>query len=855
MGTCPRNIKKSVLDFFPSSLIECLHLWQTWGKPTQLSWKLSVSPMNHPYRVPQVEKQILQGILTELLENGIIQESKSPYASPVLLVKKKTGDYRMCVDYRRLNAMTVKDKYPLPIIDEQLDRLGGYKYFTTLDLASGFYQVPVESNSLAKTAFITPDYHYEFLRMPFGLCNAPAVFQRVMNNVLGPLRNTIAFPYMDDIIIPSATLEEGLCRLRLVLEALRKYNLTLKIEKCVFFGTQIDYLGREISAEGVRPGKRKVEAVLQMQPPETVKQVHQFLGLMGYFRRFLKNYAKIVEPISKLTRRDVNWCWEDEQHSAFNTVKTMLTTRPVLAVFEPTRKTELHTDASATAIGAILLQEFDGVQRVIAYFSKQITSDQRHYHSYELETMAVVYALQHFRVYLIGIQFTVVTDCNALKTTFSKKDLIPRVGRWWLQVQEYTFDVKYRPGARMAHVDALSRYPCGIAEINQVDITEGDWILAAQLQDDQRVRIHDILKANIRNNDTKQYFLEFQLKNDKIYRKLPDGKNLWVVPKTARWQILRLCHDKAGHPGTEYTMHRIQQNYWFAKMRWFVTKYVRACLNCSYYKNCTGKKQGRLHPIEKAAVPFHTLHVDYVGPFETSRTGNKFLFVVVDAFTKFTIIEAVRSQKAKVVIRALRSIMCIFGVPIRIESDRGSAFTSRTFRMFCETYGIKHTLNAVATPRANGQCERYNHTIVNMLATSSVEAESDLWDTHVKELQSALNTSFNKGINTTPVQALSGYQARPIAEASLLNSLRNEMQRVDIQGLRDRIKDHITEDQRKQKARYDKKRREATVFGKGELVLVLITSARVRAGNSCQNSGVRFESFGQCTTTGTRSRT
>jgi hypothetical protein len=187
--------------------------------------------------------------------------------------------------------------------------------------------------------------------MPFGLCNAPAVFQRLMNNVLGPLRNTIAFPYMDDIIIPSATLEEGLCRLRLVLEALRKYNLTLRIEKCVFFGAQIDYLGREISAEGVRPGKRKVETVLQMQPPETVKQVHQFLGLMGYFRRFLKNYAKIVEPISKLTRRDVNWCWEDEQQSAFNTVKTMLTTRPVLAVFEPTRKTELHTDASATATG------------------------------------------------------------------------------------------------------------------------------------------------------------------------------------------------------------------------------------------------------------------------------------------------------------------------------------------------------------------------------------------------------------------------------------------------------------------------------------------------------------------------
>jgi hypothetical protein len=398
--------------------------------------------------------------------------------------------------------------------------------FTTLDLASGFYQVPVEEESIAKTVFVTPESHYEFLRMPFGLTNAPSVFQRLMNNVLGQLKNTVAFPYIDDIIIPSATVEEGLDRLRLVLEALRKHNLTIKLGKCNFFYTEISYLGREISAEGIRPGQQKIQAVLQMSAPCTVKQVRQFIGLSSYFRKFLKDYARIVEPLTKLTRRDVKWQWKAEQEQTFQTVKEMLTSRPVLAIFDPHLPTELHTDASSTGLGAILLQEHNDK-----------------HHSYELETMAVVYALKHFRVYLLGLHFTVVTDCNALRTTFSKKDLIPRVGRWWLEVQDYSFEIKYRPWTRMNHVDALSRYPTNDIEVNNVDLTESDWLVAAQLQDEQLLRIRQILQAKIVNSETRQYFDNYEVKNNKVYRVLGDGTKLWVVPKEARWQILRLCHD------------------------------------------------------------------------------------------------------------------------------------------------------------------------------------------------------------------------------------------------------------------------------------------------------------------------
>jgi len=412
-----------------------------------------------PYRLAENEKRTVREMIRELLANDIIRESSSPYASPILLVKKKNGEYRMCVDFRKLNAVTIKDKYPMPLIEEQIDKLGGSRYFTGLDLASGYYQVPVAADSVEKTAFVTPEGHYEFLRMPFGLTNAPAVFQRLMDTALGDLKNSIAFPYLDDVIIPSNTIDEGLTRLRQVLEAFRKQHLTLKLEKCSFFAESIEYLGREISAQGVRPSRRKVEALERMEMPRSVKQIRQFLGLANFFRKFVENFATIVEPLTRLTRKDIPWSWGDAQERAFHTIKDKLTTRPVLTIFDPNRHTEVHTDASAIGIGAMLLQQVDGRMAVVSYYSRQNTADQRCYHSYELETMAVVLALRYFRVYLLGIKFKVVTDCNAVRSTFVKRDLLPRIGRWWLEVQEFTFDIEYRAGSKMAHADALSRNP------------------------------------------------------------------------------------------------------------------------------------------------------------------------------------------------------------------------------------------------------------------------------------------------------------------------------------------------------------------------------------------------------------
>ena len=309
-----------------------------------------------PYRLSYVERGQVQEIVNELLENGIIQESSSNYSSPILMVKKKSGEQRLCVDYRALNNKTKKDCFPLPLIDDQLTNLSGNTIFTTLDLASGYYQIPMSKESQHLTAFITPDGHYEFTRMPFGLANAPAVFQKVINNILGSKRFESALAYLDDILVPSMNLEQGFKRLEDVLKLLRESGLTLNLAKCRFFESSINYLGYEISAKGVQPNESKSLAVKEFPVPKNVHEVRQFLGLAGYFRRFVRSFGEIARPLTNLLKKDFTFKWTESESQAFDQLKNKLLERPILALYNPKLNTELHTDASALGVGGILLQ-------------------------------------------------------------------------------------------------------------------------------------------------------------------------------------------------------------------------------------------------------------------------------------------------------------------------------------------------------------------------------------------------------------------------------------------------------------------------------------------------------------------
>lgn len=788
-----------------------------------------------PYRLSHNERDKVRTMVDEMLEAGIIRESISEYASPIILVKKRDGGMRLCIDYRMLNSVTVKERYPMPIIEDEIARLSGQVCFVTLDLSSGYYQVPIAEECRHLTAFVTPDGHFEFNRMPFGLANAPAVFQRMMNRVLGSARFCKATAYIDDLLIYGQNTQECLSRLDEILQLIEKANLSLNLSKCSFLQSKIDYLGYEISAAGVRPGAKKIQCVLDFPKPQNVHNVRQFLGLVSYFRKFIKNFSHFAFPLSKLLKKNATWEWTDSQTEAFEALKTCLIQRPVLAIYDQAAETELHTDASKIGISGILLQKNpqSSLLHPVAYYSRQTSPEEKNFHSYELETLAVICSLKKFRVYLLGIDFKIVTDCSALRSTFIKRDLVPRIARWWLSLQEFNCTIEYKPGHKMSHADALSRNPVIDSNLETMSplplvlsISDEDWLLTLQLGDSELTRIRDVLMNDLDAAGLQYIRDNFILKDNRLYRYINGNKDelRWVVPKGARWQLCKMNHDDIGHFGIEKTLERIKKSYWFPKMSQFVKKYVTACIECAYAKKNNSRTEGLLHPITKIEEPFHTLHIDHLGPFVRSKRGNCYLLVIVDAFTKYVFIKPVRNTNTQNVLKVLEDIFYTFRTPERIISDRGSCFTSHLFKKFCSEKGLKHVLNAVASPRSNGQVERYNRTILDSLTAQNLNHDERDWDCQIGKVQWGLNNTRQKSTGRTPVEVMFGTSMNGEINPRMNEVVQETREVVDLPSIRDGVKTNIDAEQAKQKAYYDKNKRPARLYNVGDLVKVKISS-------------------------------
>lgn len=762
-----------------------------------------------PYRLSFHERDIVRKIIEDLLRAGIIESSRSPFASPVVLVKKKDGGHRLCVDYRALNKITEKERYPLPVIQDLLDRLVDQSVFCCLDLANGYHQVRISEDSRPLTGFVTPDGHYQYKMMSFGLCNAPAVFQRAMNEILGPVIHVCAEVYIDDVIIWGRDSSECLLNLEKVLDLIERAGVKLRKSKCAFLTNSVEYLGHEISGGTIRPSAHKITAVSNFKVPSNIHELRQFLGLASYFRKFIRGFATIARPLTLLTKKSSDWHWGAEQERAVQILKSVLTSDPVLTIYHPERETQVHTDASKLGLGAVLLQKQpDGETRVVAYASRQTAATEERYHSFELEALAVVFAVQRFRVYLSGIKFRIVTDCSALRMAWQKRDLSPRIARWWLDLQEYDFDVDHRPGSTMAHVDALSRNPVLVQHVEEKDLID-----ALQESDEgiqtliQNLKLEQEASKGKKSGLTKDY----KVMGGKLFRLVNNGYKP-VLPKGAKFHILRTYHDENGHPGAGRCLEAIQSKYWFPKMRKCVEKYVASCIGCQFTKKPTGKQPGLLHPIPRTAVPFHTLHVDHLGPFCKSN-GKTYIFAVVDGFTKFVWLEAVASANARGAIAALTKFNQVFGYPERIISDRGTAFTGKEFQNYCKDHGIKHILNAVASPRANGQVERLNRTILSSLSAHVGEDQKG-WDAYLPKVQLGINSLTTQGTGKSPLELLCGLRPR------LANDLQGAVRIDDIVALRDAAAQRIEDGAVKMKTRFDKRRREGTPISVGQLVMV-----------------------------------
>ncbi|UYV81024.1 K02A2.6-like [Cordylochernes scorpioides] len=511
-----------------------------------------------PYRRPLKEYEEIAEQVKELLEHKLIRISDSPWAFPVVMVPKKDGNKRMCIDYRRLNEITLDDRQPLPHIQDMFDRLHGSRFFSTLDVAWGYWQIEMDPQSIHKTAFVTNDGHYEFLVMPFGLKNAASTFQRIIQHILGELLWKGTCSFQDDILVYTKTWQEHIELLSKVFDKLRQYNMKLKLSKCIFGRTEVKYLGHIISHNQLKPDPGKVKSIQDFPRPDTVKKVRQFMGLANYYRKFVKDFSKISFPLVRLTRKNQPFIWNEEVEESFAKLKMALSTKPVLAIYNPDYPSKVYTDASKYGIGAILTQiDPDNEEHVIAYYSKTLQPHQENYSAYEMECLAVIQATDHFHVYIENQPFEIITDHAALQWLFTMKKPKPKYFRWILSLSSKSCNIVHRSGKQQTHVDALSRLPV----VN---------IATQELQEHQQ------------NSDLS--FLKNSHTHDGVVMIKQKGVFKAVVPNSLTKKILEEYHDSLSHPSITKTCKLITQCYWWKGITTDIKNYVRSCKSCQLVK-------------------------------------------------------------------------------------------------------------------------------------------------------------------------------------------------------------------------------------------------------------------------------
>ncbi|UYV77011.1 hypothetical protein LAZ67_14002809, partial [Cordylochernes scorpioides] len=712
-----------------------------------------------PYRIAPRERQIIQDEVNKMEKLDIIQPSENPWASPVVLIRKKDGSWRFCVDYRRLNKITKKDVYPLPRIDDTLDCLRGARFYSSMDLQSGYWQIDVEESDREKTAFITPDGLYEFKVMPFGLCNAPATFERMIDNLLKGLKWTICLCYLDDIIVFSDGFEEHLRRLQLVLNCLKKAGLCLNSKKCKFGAKTITVLGHEVSENGIRPDQENIRAVRDFATPRSLKEVRSFLGLSSYYRRFIPNYAHVAQPLNDLLKKDSAFNWNQEEQNAFEALKSALISEPALGHFDYSSPTEIHTDASNYGIGAVLVQIQKGKERAIAYASRTLNKAEKNYSTTERECLAIIWAINKFRPYVFGQPFTIVTDHHSLCWLTNLKDPCGRLARWALRLQEFDVTVVYKSGRKHQDADCLSRSPLEYSEDMEDDIPSIVTLqnFSEEQMNDQAIRkIADKLQSSPNNSFVKI--------DNMLYRKNydPMGKPwLLVVPRHLRQELLKNFHDSptAGHLGFTKTYDRIRKKYYWPGMYRMVRRYVAHCSDCQRRKHQPQLPSGHLQPIPVPEVAFEKVGMDLLGIFPTSEGGNRWIIVCTDYLTKYVITKALPTSESMEVAKFfIEDVILKHGAPRELITDRGRNFTSSMISDLNNQCRITHRKTTAYHPQTNGLTDRLNKTIADMLSMY-VDVNHKDWDRILPFVTFAYNTAKQESTGFTPFFLVHGREA------------------------------------------------------------------------------------------------
>jgi hypothetical protein len=669
------------------------------------------APINtRPYRLPESQKGEIEKQVTKLANEGIIEESSSPWNSPLLIVPKKadaSGEvkWRVVIDFRKLNEKTVGNAYPLPDITEILDQLGQSKYFSCLDMAMGYHQIEMAPEDKDKTAFSTKQGHWAYKRLPMGLKTAPATFQSLVNHVLSGLTGSRCFVFLDDIVIYARSLNEHDMKLRDVFARLRKYNLKLQPDKCEFLRKEVNYLGHVITEDGVRPDPRRVIAIENFPRPECEKTLKSFLGMAGYYRRFIPRFSKIAAPLHALLKKDSVFEWTADQENAFENLKAKLTNQPILQYPDFSREFILTTDASNQGLGAVLSQGKIGKDLPVAYASRNLNKAEKNYSTSEKELLAIVWGVKHFRPYLYGRKFKIASDHKPLTWIMNVKDPGSRLIRWRIKLEEYDYEIVYKKGALNTNADALSR-------INSMEKQEG-------------------------NNENQE------------------------IGEDRKKQILYEYHDAplGGHRGMNKTYQSIKSNFSWPNMKKEIEEYIKACKKCQVNKLLSPRKRAPMEITTTASHPFEKCSLDIVGPLPTTKLGNRYILTFQDDLTKFMTAVPIPQQDAETVAREfVTNVVLKMGAPRQLLTDQGTNFLSELFKSTCRMLKIKKIQTTAWRPESNGGLER-SHRVLGEYLRHYVNEDQSNWDEWIPYAMYVYNTTSHTATGYTPFELVYGFRS------------------------------------------------------------------------------------------------
>ena len=780
-----------------------------YGKYSQVTHSINTGNApprrERPRRLPPEKREACKTKLDEMMEHEVVRPSNSSWAAPIVLVRKKNGDYRFCVDYRWLNSVTIRDSYPIPRMDDCFDTLQGAKWFSTLDLTSGYWQVKVDSKDAHKTAFATPFGLYEFDVMPFGLTNAPATFERMMEKVLSGLHWETCLIYLDDIMVFGASFEQHLERLEEILNRISKAGLKLNPAKCQLFQHSVEFLGHIVSEFGVATCPDKIKAVSEWPIPRCVKEVRGFLGFCGYYRRFVRGFSMIASPLYKLTEIDRKFIWDEDCTEAFQELKSSLTHAPILSFPTPDGQIIVDTDASGYGLGIVISQLQEDQEKVLLYDSVALDRAERNYCVTRRELLAIVTAVKKFHHYFYGRSVKIRTDHKSLNWLMSFKYPEGQLARWLELLGNYDINIEYRPGKDHGNSDGLSRRPCsdckhcaraekreeenrakesdimgvcslicGDEDSDTPDVSpwvqerSNEELQALQASDPAITKVCQWLENGERpdgreviheGQDVKvlwSMWSQLELVEGVLYRRMPRKSGLQtglalVAPEALRRETFKFLHSAkwSGHLGVTRTVANIRLRFWWPGMKAQVSRWCEACLMCQQRNDRPGPKRSKLRsdrvgrPMERIAFDILSFPVD-------TESGNNSVLVVCDYFSKWVEAFPLPDHQAVTVADVLvTELFCRFGTPRFIHSDKAPEFMSELMTEMCALLEVKKTNTPPYRPQSDGLVERFNRTLINMLSKFCTEEQTD-WDTHLPYLMCAYRATRNESTGFSP---------------------------------------------------------------------------------------------------------